>query len=103
MSDSYKHDKAEVSTLINKLIEIRTKYISKIDTLKLLVEEISTSNSWIDNAVKQEFVNTCNSYITLYNDGIAKMELYEKYLSFKSGKMSDVEDKHTLEGVKYEF
>ena len=29
-------------------------------------------------------------------------ELYEQYLAFKTGEMNDMEQKHTLEGGKYE-
>ena len=60
MSDSYKHDKAQVSTLVKNLNDIRNKYNNKLEALKSLVGEISSSNSWIDNNVKQEFINTCN-------------------------------------------
>ena len=67
-----------------------------------IVDEINTSTSWIDITIKDEFINTCNSYVTLYKEHSEKMGLYEDYLAFKSGEMSDIEDKHTLEGGKYE-
>ena len=102
MSDAYKHDVAQVSTLVKSLGNIRSKYNSKVETLKALVNEISSSNSWIDITIKDEFINTCNSYITLYKEHSEKMGLYEEYLAFKSGEMSEIEDKHTLEGGKYE-
>ena len=102
MSDAYKHDVAQVSTLVKNLRSTRDKYNDKIETLKALVDEINTSTSWIDITIKDEFINTCNSYLTLYKEHSEKMGLYEDYLAFKSGEMSDIEDKHTLEGGKYE-
>ena len=102
MADAFKHDVEGISKLLDELKKIRENYNSKVDLLKALIDEISTSNAWIDINVKQEFINTINSYLELYKKDSSKMEVYEKYLAFKSGKMSDVEYKHTLEGVKYE-
>ena len=102
MADAYKHDVERVVKLLGDLKAIRENYNSKVDALKALTNEINSSSSWIDITVKQEFINTCNSYNTLYTEHSNKMELYENYLSFKSGEMNDVENNHTLEGGKYE-
>lgn len=102
MADAYKHDVEHVLKLLRELKAIRENYNSKIDSLKSLTAEISSSTAWVDIIVKQEFINTCNSYNTLYKEHSNKMELYEQYLAFKSGEMNDVETNHTLEGGKYE-
>ena len=102
MADAYKHDVEQVLKLLGELKAIRENYDAKIDALKALTSEITSSSSWIDITVKQEFINTCNSYNTLYKEHSNKMELYEQYLAFKTGEMNDMEQKHTLEGGKYE-
>lgn len=102
MADAYKLDKEQVSNLLNQLKSIRENYNLKVADLKKLTAEISSSSEWIDINVKQEFINTCNSYNTLYKEHSDKMELYEKYLAFKTGEMNDMEEKHTLEGGQYE-
>ena len=97
-----KLDKEQVAKLLNELKSIRENYNAKVDELKNLTAEINSSTEWIDITVKQEFINTCNSYNTLYKEHSNKMELYEQYLTFKTGEMNDMEQKHTLEGGKYE-
>lgn len=102
MADAYKLDKEQVAKLLEDLKKIRDNYDLKVEDLKKLTAEISSSNDWIDITVKQEFINTCNSYNTLYKEHSNKMNLYEQYLAFKTGEMNDMEQKHTLEGGKYE-
>lgn len=102
MADAYKHDVEQVLKLLGELKAIRENYDAKIDALKALTSEITSSSSWIDITVKQEFINTCISYNTLYSEHSKKMSLYEQYLSFKSGEMNEVETSHTTEGGKYE-
>ena len=102
MADAYKLDKEQVAKLLNELKSIRENYNAKVDELKNLTAEINSSTEWIDITVKQEFINTCNSYNTLYKEHSNKMELYEQYLTLKTGEMNDMEQKHTLEGGKYE-
>lgn len=102
MADAYKLDKEQVAKLLEDLKKIRDNYDLKVEDLKKLTAEINSSNDWIDITVKQEFINTCNSYNTLYNEHSNKMNLYEQYLAFKTGEMNDMEQKHTLEGGKYE-
>lgn len=102
MADAYKLDKEQVAKLIDELKQIRENYLLKVDSLKTLTTEINSSSEWIDINVKQEFINTCNSYNTLYKEHANKMELYEQYLAFKTGEMYDMEQKHTYDGGKYE-
>ncbi len=102
MADAYKHDVDQVLKLLDQLRTIRENYNGKVDMLKALTTEISSSDSWINVEVKQEFINTCNSYNTLFTEHSNKMELYEKYLAFKSGEMNDMEVSHTMEGVNHE-
>lgn len=102
MADAYKLDKEQVAKLLEDLKRIRDNYDLKVEDLKKLTAEINSSNDWIDITVKQEFINTCNSYNTLYKEHSNKMNLYEQYLAFKTGEMIDMEQKHTLEGGKYE-
>ena len=102
MADAYKHDVEQVVKLLEQLKTISESYNAKIDMLKSLVNEINSSTAWIDITVKQEFINTCNSYNTLFTEHSNKMELYEQYLAFKSGEMNDMEESHTMKGVKYE-
>ena len=68
MADAYKHDVEQVLKLLGELKAIRENYDAKIDALKALTSEITSSSSWIDITVKQEFINTCISYNTLYSE-----------------------------------
>ena len=90
MADAYKLDKEQVAKLLNELKSIRENYNAKVDELKNLTAEINSSTEWIDITVKQEFINTCNSYNTLYKEHSNKMELYEQYLTFKTGEMKNI-------------
>ena len=79
MADAYKLDKEQVAKLLEDLKRIRDNYDLKVEDLKKLTAEINSSNDWIDITVKQEFINTCNSYNTLYKEDSNKMNLYEQY------------------------
>ena len=78
MADAYKLDKEQVAKLLEDLKRIRDNYDLKVEDLKKLTAEINSSNDWIDITVKQEFINTCNSYNTLYKEHSNKMNLYEQ-------------------------
>ena len=79
MGDRYKHDADGVSIVVSSLQNLLGDYKDRILELKNLIDVINGSESWIDKDVKTSFVNTCNSYLTLYKDLATAMEKYINY------------------------
>ena len=98
MVDKYKYEPEGVAEVISSLKEKTIQYESTISRLNNLVTTIKDSNAWVDDNMKNDFINTCNSYLTIYNKMIKTMESYTKYLSEKAKKASDLEN--TYSGVK---
>ena len=92
MIDAYKFDQEGVATVIDSIKEMTNKYIDKISELNNLINEINNSTAWKDLEVKTTFINTCNSYIKLYNSLIAAMEAFIEYLKNKSNAAISIEN-----------
>ena len=99
MADAYKLDKEQVAKLINELKTIRENYNVKIDELKNLTSEINSSTEWIDITVKQEFINTCNSYLQKYENIVDMMEKLIEYLTNKNEEGSSTENSFAKVGM----
>lgn len=84
MVDAYKHDYEGVCTIITSLKEINNNYNNKITELNNLVISINNSSLWIDLEIKTTFVETCNSYIKIYNELKQAVDIYINYLEQKS-------------------
>lgn len=84
MGDNYKHIPEGVSSIITNLKTILEDYKDRIVELETLVNEINGSTDWKDASVKTSFINTCNSYITIYKNLATIMEKYISYLTGKS-------------------
>ena len=95
MGDKYKHDADGVSTVVSSLQKLLDDYKDRIIDLTNLVDVINGSDSWIDKDVKTSFVNTCNSYLTLYKDLATAMEKYINYLIRKSASAAAIESAYT--------
>lgn len=95
MGDRYKHDAEGISSVISSLKTLIDDYKDRILELINLVDNINGSSSWIDQAVKSSFVNTCLSYISLYKDLVASMENYVNYLVRKSDGASAIESAYS--------
>lgn len=94
MADKYKYNHEGVTTFISSLKEKTSQYNDKIVELTRLINTIDTSPAWIDLDVKSSFVETCNSYITIYNNLIVTMEIYINYLTKKSEIANNIETKY---------
>ena len=68
MSDSYFHNDALVSSVIDDLTRDLDDYNNRITELVTLVNTMSESSSWKDNVVKSAYIKTCNDYIQEYVD-----------------------------------
>lgn len=84
MKDLYKHDPDGVMAVVTSLREKTNGYSNVVTRLNNLVSSINDSSAWIDVEIKTSFVNTCKSYIEIYNKLIAAMEVYATYLEKKS-------------------
>lgn len=84
MKDLYKHDPDGVMAVVTSLREKTSGYNDIVTKLNNLITSIGDSPAWIDVEVKTSFVNACNSYIKIYNNLIAAMEVYINYLEKKS-------------------
>ena len=70
-------------------------YKDKISELIRLVDKINQSSSWKDEQVKTAFINTCNSYITVYKEISSSMEEFVKYLNGESNRFASFESAYT--------
>lgn len=95
MGDRYKHDAEGISNVVTSLQTLIGDYKDRILELMNLVENINGSSSWIDKDVKSSFVNTCNSYVSLYKELVASMEKYVNYLIRKSDSASAIESAYS--------
>lgn len=84
MVDNYRHDPEGVSTFIASLKEKTNAYSDVITKLNNLINSINESSSWLDVEIKTSFINTCNSYIKIYNNLILAMGIYIDYIKKKS-------------------
>jgi len=84
MKDLYKHNPDGVMAVVTSLREKTSGYNNVVTRLNNLVNSINDSPAWIDVEIKTSFVNTCKSYIEIYNKLIAAMEVYIIYLEKKS-------------------
>ena len=84
MVDAYKHNPAEISSIISSLNTQLGNYNEKLAELKGLVTKIESSNSWIDVVLKTSFISACNSYIQIYEQVATRIENHIKYLIKKS-------------------
>lgn len=92
MIDAYKYDPEGVANVIISLKNRTKEYNDKVVELTKLVNSINESSSWRDVDIKTSFVNTCSSYIKIYNNLIQAMDIYINYLSKKSEIASSIED-----------
>lgn len=91
MVDAYNYDSEGVNTVIESIKDLTNKYKDKIDELNNLVSTINSSPSWKDVEIKTTFINTCNSYIKIYNSLINTMEAFIEYLKKKSEIATSIE------------
>ena len=91
MVDAYNYDSEGVETVIESIKDLTNKYKDKIEELNKLVSTINSSSSWKDVEVKTTFINTCNSYIKIYNSLISAMEAFIEYLKKKSQAAASIE------------
>lgn len=91
MKDLYKHDHDGVLAVVSSLREKTNGYNDIITKLNNLISSINDSSSWVDVEVKTSFVNTCNSYITIYKKLIEAMGAYIDYLEKKSEAGASIE------------
>lgn len=83
MIDVYRYEKEGVASVIVSLKTINNKYKEKIMKLKDFISNIENSSAWKDVQVKTSFINTCKSYIKIYNDLSNKMDIQIEYLQKK--------------------
>ena len=99
MIDIYRYDQEGVTSVLIALKNINDKYKEQIDKLNNLIISIDSSSAWKDLKVKTAFINTCNSYIKIYNDLSSKMDIHIEYLQKKANIANDIENKYLGGGV----
>ena len=84
MADNFLHDESGISSFVNEIKEYLQDYKDHVSALEGLLNTISSSSAWQDEAVKTSFVRTVSSYITGYNAFAAGIEGYVECLKLKS-------------------
>lgn len=95
MNDKYKFETDGVDKSLATLQQIRGKYDAEITKMTNLARTIDASPLWKDLKVKTKFIETFNSYISIYKDACSNMERYEKYLEKKSDDVKQIEQKYS--------
>lgn len=90
--DLYLYDRDAVSDVISSLNKDIQEYKSSVTALTNLINNIDSSNAWIDKTIKISFVSTAKSYVKQYENLIKEMEILVGYLSSKSSSSSSLED-----------
>ena len=91
MVDTYKHNPAEINSIVNSLKTQLNNYNEKLAELKGLVTKIETSQSWVDVVLKTSFISACNSYIKIYEQVATRIDSHIKYLIKKSAGAENLE------------
>ena len=90
--DKFKFLPQPTNDFIKSLNDLANKYKVEIEKLEILVKDINTSPSWKDDIVKNEFINTCNSYIKIYNELLNTIFSRIAFLKNKSRQASEIEN-----------
>lgn len=93
--DTFLHDEDGLGTIISDIKSSLSSYREKIERLESLISAMNSSSSWIDAQVKTSFINTANSYITLYNNFCCGLESLITCLSKKSGNIVEHESNYS--------
>ena len=99
MIDKYKHDPEGVATVITSIKEDKEEYKKEVENIKTIIKDIETSNAWKHPQVKEEFINTCNSYLQKYENIVAMMEKLIEYLTNKNEEGSSTENSFAKVGM----
>ena len=99
MIDKYKHDPEGVSTVITSLKADKDEYSKEVENIKNTIKEIESSTAWKQPRVKDEFINTCNSYLQKYENIVAMMEKLIEYLTNKNEEGSSTENSFAKVGM----
>lgn len=91
----FKLSSSDVSRISGLLKSNISEYKGQIAELSKLIETINQSASWKDENAKTAFINTCNSYVTIYKNISFAMEKYVSYLNGKSFSFSSLEQAYT--------
>lgn len=95
MVKQYMHDFDNVESIITSLNTSKQNYEDKIMEIKTLINNIETSNLWVDPGIKASFINCCNQYLNLYNKVLSGMTGYIDYLDKKSKAALELETAYT--------
>lgn len=95
MGDSYKYNGEGISSVISSLQVLVNDYKERILELINLVDSINGASSWVEQDVKGAFINTSNSYISLYKELVNSMENYVNYLIRKSDSAAVIESAYS--------
>lgn len=98
MKDIYRYDQDGVASVLISLKNINDRYKEQIVKLNNLIISIENSSAWKNLKVKTAFINTCNSYIKIYNDLSSKMDIHIEYLKTKANIANDIENKYITGG-----
>ena len=98
MQDRFYHEPELVNSIIDMLINNIDDYRYKVGSLKKVVNDINSSNMWVDNVLKTEYLASASSYITRYEKIVDGLEIYLDYLKKKSGYFEQVETDYSKRG-----
>jgi hypothetical protein len=90
--DGYKHSPPDINTIVGNLRGYLDNYDAKITELTTAINEIKSSPSWQDAAVKSSFISTCESYISIFTQINNALVKYVNYLDGKSSDGSSIEN-----------
>lgn len=90
MANNYKLNEQSTEGMIAKIKQNVADYTAKVGELTILVREIKESNSWIDDQLKPDFINTCEAFIKLYYDTISSLSKNIEYMEKKTNTVSSL-------------
>ena len=93
--DSFFHDKSGIDAIITDVRTSLDNYSQTVGSLESLINEMNGSSAWVDDQVKTSFVNTANSYISLYRTFYGGLESLINCLEKKSENISEHETNYS--------
>ncbi len=94
----YKHVPEEMTASATRLTNLIDNYNSKLEEIQSLIDNIYSSPSWKDTAMKEAFNNTCNGYMTIHNNRSLKLSYNVMKLKEKARCAAEHEQAYTQGG-----
>lgn len=90
-NDNFLHDESGLSSLISDVKDDISAYVESVDALEGFVNEMESSDSWLDDQVKSNYIAAVRSFISSYRDYSSGLDAYMQCLDKKNNNLIEHE------------